>query len=218
MNENERPARLGRRTWIKCGGALGTAAVAGAALGGPSTAFAAAQPLKDASGHGMKVTKLAELAPFRPGSVIGTKPNLPRRVAWANSSNAEFFIELGNSIKAAAHDRGLAYVTAIANNDSATNIAQINSFLQVGIAALCIQPIDAAAQALVMQRAIDQGIDVMSLVTPPSTIQCVANQYEVGYAQGAAAADWIKEHLGGKAQVVIFNLNTISVLIARDQG
>lgn len=208
---------MGRRTLIERGGALGAAAVAGAALGAWSPANAAQQP-QAGSGQGMKVTRLAELAPFKSSSVIGAKPKLPRRIAWANSSNAEFFIELGDSIKAAARDRGLSYVTAIANNDSATNIAQVNSFLQVGIGALCIQPIDAAAQAIVMQRAIDQGIDVMSLVTPPSTIQCVANQYDVGYAQGVAAANWINEHLGGKAKVVIFNLNTISVLIARDQG
>jgi len=217
MKENERATRMGRRTLIERGGALGAAAVAGAALGAWSPANAAQQP-QAGSGQGMKVTRLAELAPFKSSSVIGAKPKLPRRIAWANSSNAEFFIELGDSIKAAARDRGLSYVTAIANNDSATNIAQVNSFLQVGIGALCIQPIDAAAQAIVMQRAIDQGIDVMSLVTPPSTIQCVANQYDVGYAQGVAAANWINEHLGGKAKVVIFNLNTISVLIARDQG
>jgi ribose transport system substrate-binding protein len=158
------------------------------------------------------------LAPFHPSSAVGAKPNLPKRIAWANSSNAQFFIELGDSIEAAAHDRGLQYVTAIANNDSATNISQINSFMQTGIAALCIQPIDAAAQAIVMRQAINQGIDVLSLVTPPSTVQAVADQYAVGYAQGVAAANWVKKELGGKAQVIIFNLDTITVLIARDQG
>ncbi len=218
MSEDEGPARISRRDLLQYGGALGAAAVAGSALGGLSPADAVGSPGQGGPGGGMKIARLSELASFKPSSVIGTKPNLPHRIAWANSSNAEFFIELGDSIKAAAHERGLSYVTAIANNDSATNIAQINSFLQVGIAALCIQPIDAAAQAIVMQRAIDQGIDVMSLVTPPSTIQCVANQYDVGYAQGVAAATWIKEHLGGQAKVVIFNLDTISVLIARDQG
>jgi ribose transport system substrate-binding protein len=207
---------IDRRTLLKWGGALGAATVAGTALGPLSQASAAVRNVTPAVG--MSVTKLSQLAPFRPSSTVGTKPSLPKRIAWANSSNAEFFIELGDSIEAAAHDRGLQYVTAIANNDSATNISQINSFMQTGIAALCIQPIDAAAQAIVMRQAINQGIDVMSLVTPPSTIQAVADQYAVGYAQGAAAAKWVKQELGGKAQVIIFNLDTITVLIARDQG
>jgi ribose transport system substrate-binding protein len=205
-----------RRTLLKWGGALGAATIASSALGPIAQASAAVRTVSPAVG--MPVTKLSQLAPFRPSSTVGAKPNLPKRIAWANSSNAEFFVELGDSIEAAAHDRGLQYVTAIANNDSATNISQINSFMQTGIAALCIQPIDAAAQAIVMRQAINQGIDVMSLVTPPSTVQAVADQYEVGYAQGVAAAKWVKQELGGKAKVIIFNLDTVTVLIARDQG
>ena len=207
---------MDRRTLLKWGGALGAATIASTALGPLEQASAAVHNATPAAG--MSVTKLSQLAPFHPSSTVGAKPSLPKRIAWANSSNAEFFIELGDSIEAAAHDRGLQYVTAIANNDSATNISQINSFLQTGIAALCIQPIDAAAQAIVMRQAINQGVDVMSLVTPPSSVQAVADQYAVGYAQGVAAANWVKQELGGKAQVIIFNLDTITVLIARDQG
>ncbi len=214
--EEQGQKSIDRRTLLKWGGALGAATVASTALGPIDQASAAVRNVSPAVG--MSVTKLSQLAPFHPSSAVGAKPNLPKRIAWANSSNAQFFIELGDSIEAAAHDRGLQYVTAIANNDSATNISQINSFMQTGIAALCIQPIDAAAQAIVMRQAINQGIDVLSLVTPPSTVQAVADQYAVGYAQGVAAANWVKKELGGKAQVIIFNLDTITVLIARDQG
>ncbi len=214
--EEQGQKSIDRRTLLKWGGALGAATIASTALGPIDQASAAVRNVSPAVG--MSVTKLSQLAPFHASSAVGAKPNLPKRIAWANSSNAQFFIELGDSIEAAAHDRGLQYVTAIANNDSATNISQINSFLQTGIAALCIQPIDAAAQAIVMRQAINQGIDVLSLVTPPSTVQAVADQYAVGYAQGVAAANWVKQELGGKAQVIIFNLDTITVLIARDQG
>jgi ribose transport system substrate-binding protein len=219
MTGDRRRSELDRRTLLRWGGALGSAAVASSVLG-PLRAAGAEAIGSDSSsgGGGMPVTRLSQLQPFHPSSVVGTKPKLAPRIAWANSSNAEFFIELGDSIEAAAHDRGLQYITAIADNDSATNISQIDSFLQTGIGALCIQPIDAAAQAIVMRQAINEGIDVMSLVTPPSTVQAVANQYAVGYDQGVAAVAWIRQHLGGKAKVVIFNLKTITVLIARDQG
>lgn len=217
MKEQPHEGRSGltRRELLRWSATIGAGALATPALaaleGAPSRVFAAGK-------GGMAVTSLSALAPFKPSGAVGPRPKVAKRVAWANSADAQFFLELGASIQAAAKDRGLDYVTAIANNDSATNISQIDSFLQIGIGALCIQPIDAAAQAIVMQRAIDQGVAVLSLVTPPSTSQVVADQYAVGHAQGLAAAKWIVKNLGGKATVVIFNLNTIQVLIARDQG
>lgn len=159
-----------------------------------------------------------KLEAFKPSDKAGEKPNLPKRIAWANTSNAEFFLAITNSIQLASEERGLEFITAIANDDSAKNIEQINTFMQRGIAALCIQPLDAHAQAPLMQQAIDQGIAVLSLVTPPSTTQAVADQYKVGNTQGLAAAKWIKENLDGKAKVHYFNIDTIEVLKARHQG
>lgn len=158
------------------------------------------------------------LKPFEANDKAGEKPNLPRRIAWANTSNAEFFLAITNSIQMAAEDRDLEFITAIANDDSAKNIEQISTFMQRGIAALCIQPLDANAQAPLMQKAIDDGIAVLSLVTPPSTTQAVADQYKVGHTQGMAAAKWITENLGGKAKVHYYNIDTIEVLIARHKG
>ncbi|MCB0109732.1 MAG: substrate-binding domain-containing protein, partial [Caldilineaceae bacterium] len=97
------------------------------------------------------------LQPFQANDNVGEVPDLPKRIAWANTSNAEFFLAITNSIQMAAEERGLEFITAIANDDSAKNIEQINTFLQRGIAALCIQPLDANAQAPLMQQAIDQG-------------------------------------------------------------
>ena len=158
------------------------------------------------------------LEPFVASDTVGEIPDLPRRIAWANTSDAEFFLAITNAIQLAAEDRDLEFITAIANDDSAKNIEQISTFLQRGIAALCIQPLDANAQAPLMQQAIDSGVAVLSLVTPPSTNQVVADQYKVGNTQGLAAAKWITENLDGKAKVHYFNIDTIEVLIARHQG
>ena len=158
------------------------------------------------------------LAPFVFGENSGSAPDLPKRIAWANTSDAEFFMAITNSIEQAATERGLEFITAIANDDSAKNIEQINTFLQRGIGALAIQPLDANAQAPLMKEAIDQGAAVLSLVTPPSTSQAIADQYKVGNTQGLAAAKYITENLGGNAKVVYFNTDTIEVLKARNQG
>lgn len=223
----ERPAqserKISRREMLKRLTTLGTVSMGSlllAACGGaappaqaPTSAPAAPTPAPADSGPDPKT-----LTAFVPSDRVGEKPNLPRRIAWANTSNAEFFLAITNAIELAARDRDLEFITAIANDDSARNIEQINTFLQRGIAALCIQPLDANAQAPLMQQAIDQGIAVMSLVTPPSTVQAVADQYKVGYTQGLAAAKWITERLGGQARVHYFNNDTIEVLIARRNG
>jgi ribose transport system substrate-binding protein len=167
---------------------------------------------------GNGITEKKELAPFDFNGAAGEKPNLPKRIAWANTSDAEFFLQITRAIEASAGARGVEFVTAIANDDSAKNVEQIETFLQRGIAALCIQPLDANAQAPLMKRAIEAGAAVLSLVTPPSTSQAVADQYKVGNAQGLAAAKYIKEKMGGNANVVYFNTDTIEVLKERHRG
>jgi ribose transport system substrate-binding protein len=172
----------------------------------------------DAKVIGNGLTEKKTLAPFDFNGPAGTKPDIPKRIAWANTSDAEFFLQITRAIQGAAEARGLEFVTAIANDDSAKNVEQIETFLQRGVAALCIQPLDANAQGPLMKRAIEAGAAVLSLVTPPSTSQAVADQYKVGNAQGLAAAKYIKEKLGGNAKVVYFNTDTIEVLKARHQG
>jgi ribose transport system substrate-binding protein len=191
---------------------LAACAPVGAPSGAAAPAATTAAPAADAG------PDPSTFEPFVASDEVGEVPDLPRRIAWANTSNAEFFLAITNAIQLAAEDRDLEFITAIANDDSAKNIEQINTFLQRGIAALCIQPLDANAQAPLMQQAIDEGIAVLSLVTPPSTTQAVADQYQVGYTQGQAAAKWITENLGGQAKVHYFNIDTIEVLIARHQG
>jgi ribose transport system substrate-binding protein len=189
-----------------------------ASTGGSASSSAAAAASPSASGLGPGLATKHTLPAFVFGGPAGEVPNIPKRIAWANSSNAAFFQQITDSIKKASSDRGIDFITAVANGDSATNIEQINTFLQRGIGALCIQPIDANAQAVVMKTALEAGAAVFSLVTPPSTSQAVADQYKVGNTQGLAAAKYITETLGGKANVVYFNTDSIEVLKARHTG
>jgi ribose transport system substrate-binding protein len=211
-------APFSRRQFLRGSLTLGVGATLLAACAPVSAPGGAAAPAAATEAPADAGPDPSTLEPFVPSDEVGEVPDLPRRIAWANTSNAEFFLAITNAIQLAAEDRGLEFITAIANDDSAKNIEQINTFLQRGIAALCIQPLDANAQAPLMQQAIDEGIAVLSLVTPPSTTQAVADQYKVGYTQGLAAAKWITENLDGKAKVHYFNIDTIEVLIARHQG
>lgn len=159
------------------------------------------------------------LAPFDSNRPAGPATGLPRRVAWASTADIQIFVNLGNGIAAAAADTGLGYLTANAAGDPETNINQIDTFLARGVGGMTVQPLDEAAQAPVMQRALDQGTCVIGIITHPCTLQIAANQYRIGYTQGRAAADYITSQLRGKATV--FNMNqdqTSPQLALRNQG
>lgn len=117
---------------------------------------------------------------------------------------------LGKGIEAAAGDRRMDYLTAVAANDPARNVDQMETFLARGVGGMGVQPLDQAAQHPVLQRALAQGVCVQGIITHPSTLQIAASQYRIGYMQGKAAADYATAHLGGRADVHYFNQDRLS--------
>ncbi len=149
------------------------------------------------------------LEPFKSGS-RGSPTGLPGRIAWASTADSEFFRALGTGMQLAAAARGVEYVTATSGNDPGKHVDQMNAFLQQGVGAMAMQPLNLDADSLVLQRAIDKGVCAQGIITAPSTVQVVASQYQIGFDQGKAAADYVTAHLGGAAQVLYFNLDTTS--------
>ena len=159
------------------------------------------------------------LAAFDDSQPAGPATGLPRRVAWANTSDSEDFLALGQGMEAAARDRDLEYLTAIANGDPASNVEQMETFLARGVGGITVQPLDQTAQRPVMARALDRGVCVHGIITHPSTLQIAADQYRIGYLQGTGAADHARAHLDGQAQVHYFSSAAISPQLAlRRQG
>jgi ribose transport system substrate-binding protein len=150
------------------------------------------------------------LTPFKPSSNAGRGTGLPETVAWASTADSEFFLSLGRGMRQAANHRGVTYVTATSGNDPGKHVDQMNGFLSRGVGAMAMQPLNPDADSLVLQRAIDRGVCMQGIITAPSTMQVVASQYQIGYDQGKAAADYVTAHLGGNAQVLYFNLDTAS--------
>jgi len=150
------------------------------------------------------------LKPFRADGSSGRSTGLASRVAWASTADSEFFLALGNGMQRAAKQRGLDYVTATSGNDPGKHVDQMNAFLRQGVGSLAMQPLSPDADTLVLQRAIDKGVCAQGIITAPSTMQVVASQYQIGFDQGKAAADYVTAHLGGNAQVLYFNLDSAS--------
>lgn len=150
------------------------------------------------------------LAPFTPSGGDGSSTGLPGRVAWASTADSEFFLALGAGMRQAARVRGVDYVTATSGNNPSRHVAQMEGFLTRGVGALAMQPLNADADSPVLRKAIEQGVCTQGIITAPSTLQVAASQYQIGYDQGKAAADYVTANLGGEAQVLYFNLDTVA--------
>ena len=190
---------LSRRRLLKLG-ALGTA-------GFLSSEFLAGCGSSDAGPTALDPNTLNT---FDPKRTKGAATGLPSRIAWASTADSEFFLALGSGMQQAAKERNVDYVTATSGNDPAKHVDQMNAFLQQGIGSLAMQPLNPDADSLVLQRAIDKGVCTQGIITAPSTMQVVASQYQIGFDQGKAAADYVITHLGGNAKVLYFNLDSAS--------
>ncbi|HWE56489.1 MAG TPA: sugar ABC transporter substrate-binding protein [Acidimicrobiales bacterium] len=197
---------MSRRELLRLGGlgalAAGAAACRGAGLSGASLGVPS-QPLPA----------------FDPSLPTGRPTGLDRRVAWANTADNEIFVALGDGMHQAATERGLEYITANAAGDPAQNASQMHTFLARGVGSMCIQPLNQAAQAPIMNEAIRSGICVQGIITWPTVMQIAALQYQIGLNQGKAAADYATDHFGGRVDVCYLQQYDISPQLAvRRQG
>jgi ribose transport system substrate-binding protein len=177
--------------------------------GGGTTTSGGSESESSTAAPAAKETKPAKLEPFNPDEPAGPESGLPKRVAWANTSSAEFFLTLGEAIESGSKASGCDYTTAVAEDDAQKNVEQMDQFLARGVGAMVVQPLDPASQTPVMEKALGEGIGVMGLTNAPTTMVAQTNQYAVGYAQGKAAAEYIKTELGGEAEVQVFNEDTL---------
>ncbi len=147
----------------------------------------------------------SSLRPFVPSDKVGAKPNLPKRIAYANASSAQFLVALGDATKKAADDRGLEYLTAVADSNAARQVEQINTFLQRGVCGLGVMPAGGSAVDQAKLQAIQQGVAVFGVVAPKASQQLIGDQAAIGRKQAELAVEFIRENLGGRAKVVYFN-------------
>jgi ribose transport system substrate-binding protein len=82
-----------------------------------------------------------------------------------------------------------------AQGDSAKQVAQIENFIQQGVDSIVICAVESNALTDVTKKAQDAGIKVVGYtqVLNNYDAQYLVNAYDTGYANGKAAATWIKE-------------------------
>lgn len=116
-----------------------------------------------------------------------------------------------------------AQVTTLACNDrSATQIAQIESFISSGCDLIMVHPSDAAALEDICAEARSRGIKVMCWDDPMTNTDAnwVLNNTDLGMVIGEAAGEFINEHYSGDApaKVAMINYPQTKILLEREQG
>jgi simple sugar transport system substrate-binding protein/ribose transport system substrate-binding protein len=119
----------------------------------------------------------------------------------------QFFRTIQIGMEAAAKKEGAELLQANSDNKPEKEQSLVNTYISRKVGAIVIAPLSKAASASALNRANDAGIKV---VTYNSTIEgnapaafVNASQDDLGGTTGKAAAAFIKEKLGGKANVAI---------------
>jgi ribose transport system substrate-binding protein len=162
------------------------------------------------------ITKPTVFAPFNPNAPACTPPpNLTKVLAFAQDNEREFMQGVDRGLAMAAKDRGLEYRRALANNDAAKMVEQVQLFLSSKVGAVVAAPVDPASLSHSLQEIMWAGGYVGTIVPPPATSLLNAPQYATGKALTDAAVAYIKDHLGGKANVVLLTQDQIEFLAPR---
>ncbi len=156
------------------------------------------------------------LAPFEPSATTCTPPpGLQKTLVFAQDNDRQFMQGVSHGLAAAAKDRGLQFRVALANNDSARMIAQVQEAVTEKAGAVVASPVDPLALTKNLQQVMWNGAYVGTVVPPPATTILNAPQYLTGKVLGDAAAAYIKASLGGKAKVVVLTHDSLQFLAPR---
>src|SRR5471032_1050601 len=162
------------------------------------------------------ITKPVTFAPFNAAVAICTAPpGLEKVLGFAQDNERQFMQGVSRGLSLAARDRGLEYRVLLANNDPGKMVEQVQAFRKASIGAVVASPVDPPSLSRSLQQVIWSGAYVGTVVPPPATSLLNAPQYLTGKVLGDAAADYIRTHLAGKANVVLLTHDGLQFLAPR---
>lgn len=102
--------------------------------------------------------------------------------------------ELAKAAKAHGAELGMTVTVQNSNDDSTTQVSQIENFVQAGVDAIIVAAVESNAVEDVCKAAQDAGIKVIAYtqVIENADARYLVDAYNTGYACGESAASWIK--------------------------
>lgn len=208
-----RSHRLSRRDALRLA-MLGSGAVAF-----PSVLAACGSSQTSGSGTTGTAPSAASLRPFDPDAPGGEATDLPKIIAFPGAYNDPTSLSMSEAMSAAASSAGFRYVTAVANGDISKITSQTEAMLMRGFSATFMYPGNEPATRPLAERVLESGACLFGGAGRPySTVQIVQDQATTGRQLGRLAAEWIRDNLGGRAQVAYFNEDSSPTLIPRHRA
>jgi ABC-type sugar transport system, periplasmic component len=134
----------------------------------------------------------------------------------------DYWAGVMGQLEALLNEKGWEYTLVDCDDNSATQISQIENFITSGVDLIMVHPSDAAAVETVCGEALAAGIKVMCWDDPMenTTANWVLDNTALGVDIGKAAAAFINEHytVDNKAKVCTIGYPSTKVLLERETG
>ena len=162
------------------------------------------------------ITDPVVLPAYDPAAAVCTvPPALNRSLGFAKDNRRAFIEGVGAGLAAAAEDRGLSYGESVADNDPVKQAGDVDAFVADRTGAVIAAPVDAFTLAPHLQQVIWNGGYVGAVVPPPATTILNAPQYLTGKTLADEASKYVREQLGGRANVVLLTHDSLQFLAPR---
>jgi len=123
--------------------------------------------------------------------------------------SGQFFIDLVAAAEETIKAKGGDLIVNDANNSAETQVAAIENFISAGVDGIIICAVDPEAVAPVIAEAKKEGIAIVCLTSKVEDYDAYigADEYQLGYTQGAAVGKWIAEKWGTDEEIEAATLN-----------
>jgi simple sugar transport system substrate-binding protein/ribose transport system substrate-binding protein len=147
-------------------------------------------------------------------SAAGGQQGGQKTVAGIVFQEDQFMKLLSLGYADAAAEAGFRILQANTGNDQAREAELINTYVDQKVAGIAIAPLSADSSVATLKRASDAGVKIAITNIDLSTAPFIVGGYtsdnkNLGATVGAAAAEFIRDKLGGKAKIAVLAFYTL---------
>ena len=146
----------------------------------------------------------------------------PLKVAYSvQTLNNEYFVTIANGVEEYAKSLGMSVEITNGNQDVATQISQIENFIQKDMDVIIISPVSDTGLEDAVKKATDAGIIVIAANQDFEGSQAFVTipEYDLGRALGDACGKYIADTFGEEAvDVLVLDYPDIESIVPRGDG
>ena len=180
-------------------------------------AFVACAPKEAEDTSSVEVSTSTEVATTESAEPVAEK----LQFAWSPATlDNPYFITVTKGFQDRCAELGIEALVADPAYDAAAQYSQFETWIGMGVDAISACPVDTKSLEEVTTRAQEAGIVVVGEAQGIANADAnvIVDDYGYGVVNGEAAAKWINEKLGGKANVLLLCLDHVEAVILRGNG